>query len=320
MHCRISRRDQCAPHCLWGPAADVLDGHAINARALRKERTLSEYRDYENGVADVLAFLAGDSATVERNVRLPGQRSGRPRQIDVVVRGRIFGMADATVIVDCKRWHTPVDVKAIETFIGMIEDVGADVGMLMTTSGSTGTARERARAERGVHLEVMTLQELMAWSPPGTVTTTYRLPVDRRAEAEKALRTAGFRVAPTTAFQAPAGEVVLNAIRHYGTRTPSAEVQERHMAEAVAALRAIGVDHTHVAHGITAGGGTPGHRWLTVAVNGAPAGVKVLASTEKEAERELDQVAAVFAAQGIPRDALSVIRPDGWPVPRLFGL
>lgn len=36
---------------------------------------MSEYRDYENGVADVLAFLAGDSATVERDARLPGRRS-----------------------------------------------------------------------------------------------------------------------------------------------------------------------------------------------------------------------------------------------------
>jgi hypothetical protein len=280
---------------------------------------LSEYRDYENGVADVLAFLAGEAATVERDIRLPGRRSGRPRQIDVLVRGRVFGMADATVVVDCKRWRIPVDVKAVESFIGLIEDVGSDVGILMATSGSTGTARERALAERGVHLEVMTLHELMAWSPPGTVTTTYRLPIDRQADAEKALRTAGFRVAPTNSFEASAGEVVLNVIRHYGMRTPSSEVQERHTAEAIAALRTIGADHTHVAHGITVGGGTPRHRWLAVAVNGAPAGLKVLASTEKEAERELDGVAAVFAAQGIPRDSLSVIRPDGWPVPRLFG-
>ena len=153
----------------------------------------SEYRDYENGVADVLAFLAGDSAAVERNVRLPGRRSGRGRQIDVLVRGRIFGMTDATLIVDCKRRRSPVDVKAVEAFIGMVEDVGADVGMLMTTAGSTRTARERARAERGLHIKLMTLEELMAWRPPGTVTTTYRLPIDRRADAAKALRNVGFR-------------------------------------------------------------------------------------------------------------------------------
>lgn len=281
---------------------------------------MSEYRDYENGVADVLAFLAGDSAAVERNARLPGRRGGRPRQIDVLVRGRIFGMADATLIVDCKRRRSPIDVKAVESFIGMIEDVGADVGMLMTTAGSTATARERARAERGVRLEVMTLQDLMAWSPPGTVTTTYRLPADRQTDAEKALRNAGFRVAQTTAYEAAPDEVLLNVIRHYGTRRPSGEVQERHMAECDAALRAIGVDHLQAAHGITMSGGTPGHRWLTVAVYGVPAGLKVVALTEDEAEEELDHVAPVFSAQGIPREALSVIKPDGWPFPNLFGL
>lgn len=281
---------------------------------------MSEYRDYENGVADVLAFLAGDSATVERNVRLPGRRSGRSRQIDVLLRGRIFGMTDATLIVDCKRWRTPVDVKAVESFIGMIEDVGADVGIVMTTAGSTGTARDRAGAERGVRLEVMTLQELMAWSPPGTVTATYRVPAGRQADAEKALRTAGFRVAPTTGFEAAAGEVILDVIRHYGTRSPSAEVQQRHMAKAVAALRNIAVQPTSVAHGVTMAGGTPAHRWLTIAVSDVPAGVKVLASTEQEAELELDRVAPTFAGLGIPRDALSVITPDDWPTPQLFGL
>ena len=55
-------------------------------------------------------------------------------------------------------------------------------------------------------------------------------------------------VAPTTAFEAASGEVVVDVIRHYGTRTPSGEVQKRHMDGAVAALRTIGVDPTHVAH------------------------------------------------------------------------
>jgi hypothetical protein len=146
----------------------------------------------------------------------------------------------------------------------------------------------------------------------------HRLRADRQADAEKALRNVGFRVALDTSFGVAPGEVAINVIRHYGTRTPSGEVQERHLAEAAAALRAVGVDQ--VAHGITMGGGTPGHRWLTVAANGVPSDLKVVASTEEEAERELDQAAPVFAVQGIPREALSVIKPDGWPVPHLFGV
>jgi hypothetical protein len=81
------------------------------------------------------------------------------------------------------------------------------------------------------------------------------------------------------------------------------------VAESDAALHTIGVGHVQVAHGITMGGGTPGHRWLTAAVNDIPTDLKVLASTEEEAGRELDRVAAFVTAQGIPRQALSVIRP-----------
>jgi hypothetical protein len=252
---------------------------------------VSEYRDYENGVADVLAFLAGGSATVDRNVRLPTLSGGRRRQIDVLVRGQIFGMANATLVVDCKRRAAPIDVKDVDSFIGLVEDVGAEVGMMVTTAGSTEGARDRARAIRGLRLEVMSLEELMRWSPVGTVTTTYRIPADRRADAERVLRNAGFRVAPDARSPAAVGEVTVNVIRHYGTKTPAGAVQQGHMTTAEAALRKIGVEPVHVAHGIVAGGGTPAHRWLMVAVNGVPSGLKVLASTEEEAEEELDRIA-----------------------------
>lgn len=65
----------------------------------------------------------------------------------------------------------------------------------------------------------MSLEELMRWSPVGTVTTTYRVPADRQTGAERVLRNAGFRVAPDVGFPVGAGEVVLNVIRHYGTKT-----------------------------------------------------------------------------------------------------
>lgn len=73
--------------------------------------------EYENGVADVLAFLAGNSAVVDRDVKLPGGHSGVIRQVDVRARGRVFGMADATLMVDCKRWGKPVDVGDAGAFV-----------------------------------------------------------------------------------------------------------------------------------------------------------------------------------------------------------
>lgn len=38
----------------------------------------SEFREYEKGVADVLASVVGESATVQRNVRLPSSSGVRP--------------------------------------------------------------------------------------------------------------------------------------------------------------------------------------------------------------------------------------------------
>jgi hypothetical protein len=58
--------------------------------------------EYENGVADVLAFLAGPNATVERNVHLLGLRSKRKRQVDVL-NTTVAGLGATQVVVGCKR-------------------------------------------------------------------------------------------------------------------------------------------------------------------------------------------------------------------------
>jgi hypothetical protein len=49
----------------------------------------------------------------------------------------------------------------------------------------------RHTGERGMRFEVLTLQDLIAWSLPGTVITI----------VEKALRNAGFRVTPNAALR-----------------------------------------------------------------------------------------------------------------------
>ncbi len=275
--------------------------------------------EYENGVADVLAFLAGGTAVVERNVQLPGRRSGVLRQVDVLVRGRVFGLTGATVVVDCKRWAKPVDVTDVGTFLDLVEDVGADVGLLVITQGGSGAAHERARQARGVRLEVMTLGELASWAPSGTVGTEYRIPADKQGAASRALRRAGLRVSPSTAYPSTEDEVVIRVFRHYGVRSPSSEVQTGQWEQARAALAKVGIpDPVQVSSGITIGGGTPGHRWLEVTVEGHPVGLKILAATEAEAEEQLQRVRELGAGHGLPTAVVSYIKPDDWPVQRLF--
>jgi len=51
--------------------------------------------EYENAVADVLAAVMGDRATVRRNVKMPGHKTKRTRQIYVLVEGDLFGAGNA---------------------------------------------------------------------------------------------------------------------------------------------------------------------------------------------------------------------------------
>ena len=275
--------------------------------------------EYENGVADVLAFRAGGAAVVERNVRLLGHRSGVRRQVDVLVRGRVFGLTEAMMLVDCKRWAKPVDVGDVGAFLDLVEDVGADVGLLVTTKGGSGAAHERARQARGIRLEVLTLGELTGWAPSGTVITEYRIPTDKHTAASRALRRAGLRVSLSTACPPTEDEVMIEVFRHYGVRAPSSEVQIGQWEQAKAAMAGVGVlDPIHVSHGIRVSGGTPGHRSLDVVVEGHPIGLKILAALEAEAEEQLEAARIHLARLGVPPDVVSSIKPDGWPVQGLF--
>ncbi|MDA2938226.1 restriction endonuclease, partial [Acidobacteria bacterium AH-259-A15] len=69
-----------------------------------------------------------ENAEVERNLTLTG-RSGVKRQIDVFIRGKV-GAFDVTILVDSKNYSSPVDIKEIESLTGMVEDVGADLGVV----------------------------------------------------------------------------------------------------------------------------------------------------------------------------------------------
>lgn len=122
--------------------------------------------DYEYGVAELLALKFGDRANVEHNVRLPSRSGGADRQIDVLVRIPLADVGEALMVVDCKKYGTKVDIKDVEAFVGLVRDVGAPMGLLVTTEGFTSGARTRVAAERGIHIQVVRVEDLPRWEPP----------------------------------------------------------------------------------------------------------------------------------------------------------
>lgn len=93
-------------------------------------------------VKKIQQLLAPD-AEVSHNVKRPGRHSKRDRQIDVLVRQKI-GQYEVLIVIDCKDYSRPVDVKGVEEFHGLVEDVGAHKGVLVCPKGFSQAAKERA--------------------------------------------------------------------------------------------------------------------------------------------------------------------------------
>ncbi len=275
--------------------------------------------EYENGVADVLAYVAGDAVVVERNVLMRGKMSGRRRQLDIKVTGALFGSGNATMVVDCKRYTKRLDVNHVGAFVGLVEDFGADIGLLVSTVGISPAAQQYADNVRGIRLDILSVDDLAAWSPRGTVHFDYAVPEKLYPEAVRVVRRVGFRVRPVEVegWRGDVG-VGFSAFRHFGVESPSGQQQTEARERLETALRRAGVaEPVGLGNGVVVGGGTPRHRWLEVCVAGVPTGLKVLVSSDVDIAAELDAlVTSLF--EDVPREELDVIRPDVWPLPAMF--
>lgn len=102
-----------------------------------------DWKELENLVAMIQGQLSPD-ASVQRNVMLNGIDSETKRQIDVLVEQNI-GQYTMRIVIDCKDYSKPVDVKGIEEFHGLVQDVRAHKGALVCPSGFTKSALRRAK-------------------------------------------------------------------------------------------------------------------------------------------------------------------------------
>lgn len=82
-------------------------------------------------------------AEVLHDVKMIGRRTGSKRQVDVLVREKV-GQYDIQIVIDCKDYKTPVDVKGVEEFAGLLDDVGAQKGVLVCPAGFSENAKKRA--------------------------------------------------------------------------------------------------------------------------------------------------------------------------------
>lgn len=105
-------------------------------------KKMPEWKLLEHLVAEIQRQLAPD-ASVQHNVHLYGVDTETQRQIDVLVEQQV-GQYAMRIVIDCKDYSKPVDVKGVEEFVGLIRDVRAQKGALVCPKGFTEAAKRLA--------------------------------------------------------------------------------------------------------------------------------------------------------------------------------
>jgi len=115
------------------------------------------WKEYEDLVCDALR-QENPELIIERNIHIAGHLSNQRRQIDIALRGQMAGH-DVLAVVDCKRYSRKIDVNDVGSFVTLLNDVGADIGILVTQMGYTKAAETLAIKSR-VKLDIKTVEEL----------------------------------------------------------------------------------------------------------------------------------------------------------------
>lgn len=100
---------------------------------------------------------------VTPNAYIRGRISDRKRQIDVLVDARHDTDNSRRLIIDAKHRKRKVDVKDVESFRGLMEDVDATHGYLVCPNGYTKAAERRAQMK--VSIRLVPLNRLEGFDP-----------------------------------------------------------------------------------------------------------------------------------------------------------
>ncbi len=119
-----------------------------------------QWQEFEDLVFEALSEENLDW-TFQKNIKLQGLESGTKRQIDILATGKIAGH-DARVVIDCKHYKSKLDVNDIGRFSSLLDDVSADIGVLVTEKGFSPAAERLAQRNR-IKLEIRNLESLRSF-------------------------------------------------------------------------------------------------------------------------------------------------------------
>lgn len=118
--------------------------------------------NWKNYEQEILAYFQESypDARISFDQKIVGRFSKVERQIDVLIEGDVAGY-EIRIVVDCKYFAINIDVKQVESFCSMVEDIDAHQGVLITNKGYSQGAINRAfYGNNKVELDIINFDEL----------------------------------------------------------------------------------------------------------------------------------------------------------------
>lgn len=127
------------------------------------------WKEYEEEIFENFKS-AYPNTKISYNQKIVGRYSKTERQIDVLIEGRIAGK-NIRLVIDGKYYSKNVDVKAVDSFISMVEDIDAAQGILITSKGYSDAAINRAYyGPTDIELDILNFEELKQFQGFGGIT------------------------------------------------------------------------------------------------------------------------------------------------------
>jgi hypothetical protein len=127
--------------------------------AVATREVLLDWKQYEQ---EISKYFQSEypSAQITYNARIPGKFSKIERQVDLLVEEHAADFR-IRIIVDGKYRDKRIDVNDVEAFLGLLRDVGAQQGVMISREGYTKAAINRAfYDDLELDLDVLNFKEL----------------------------------------------------------------------------------------------------------------------------------------------------------------
>jgi Restriction endonuclease len=126
-----------------------------------------KWKRFENLIHAIHTEFSPQGAVVTLDDKIMGFQSKVLRQIDISIRVAVAHYS-VLIIVECKDHTRPIDVTELGAFVNLRDDVQANKGVMISTSGFTPAAVEMARAQ-GVDTRTYIDTQSQDWKAEVTV-------------------------------------------------------------------------------------------------------------------------------------------------------